>query len=220
MTHRRRSVPESSAHLPGAPAREVAASPGALRLVASDGYSERELVERIRRNDVDAFERLFRAYFGALCAVVNGYVRSPDIAEELVQDLLLNLWHHRSGLNLRESLRVYLFRAARNRALNSLRHTRREISWARDAGRIEVESPLATPDAHECLETSELTTAVGIAIAAMPERRRLVFQLTQQVGLSHAETGAVMGITPKTVAIHLGLARQELRSRLARFLDR
>jgi RNA polymerase sigma-70 factor, ECF subfamily len=213
-----RSAPASSEH--SALPRAAEGPVGPLRLLSDDGSTDRQLADRIRSGDVDAFERVFRGYFAALCAVVNGYVRSPDVAEELVQDLMLAIWNQRARLEVRESLRVYLFRAARNRALNSVRHTRREIAWTLAAGGSQPASPAPLPAAHDVLESRELETAVGAAIAALPERRRLAFQLTQQAGLSHAETAAVMGIAPKTVAIHLGLARHELRSRLEAFLDR
>lgn len=197
----------------------VAPTPsGMLRLVSAADYTDRELAERIRSGDVKAFERVFRDYYGSLCTVVHGYVQSQDVAEELVQDLLLSVWSQRARLELRASLRVYLFSAARNRALNSIRRTRLEIARVRAAAGADA-CPRPLPGAQENLESRELATALGIAIAALPERRRLAFQLTQQARLSHAEAAAVMGIAPKTVAIHVGLARQGLRSRLRRFID-
>jgi RNA polymerase sigma-70 factor (ECF subfamily) len=192
-------------------------SAAALRLVPARESTDREWVQRIRAGDTAAFEHIFRTYFGPLCAIANGYVRSPDVAEELVQDLLLAVWGRRAELDLRENLRVYLFRAARNRAHNHLRRGRREISWGRDAAASRLPSPL--PGAAETVESRELVAAIEAAIAGLPERRRLAFQLTQQVGLSHLEAAAVMSIAPKTVAIHLGLARQELRSRLRAFIN-
>ena len=202
-----------------ASARSVDAVGRALRLVPVDRCTDRQLAERIRTGDVDAFERVFRSYFAPLCVVVNGYVRAPDIAEELVQDLLLTFWDQRATIELRDSLRVYLFRAARNRALNSLRRTRREIAWARDAADERRRPPPKTPDVHTTIESRELSAAINATISELPERRRLAFQLTQQAGLSHADAAAVMGIAPKTIAIHLGLARQELRGRLGSLFD-
>jgi RNA polymerase sigma-70 factor (ECF subfamily) len=190
-----------------------------LRLVSRDGSTDRHLCERIRKGDVDAFECVFRSYFAPLCIVANGYVRAPDVAEELVQDLLLTVWDQRATIELRDSLRVYLFRAARNRALNSVRRTRREIAWTREVVERRDRSTPAVPSAHEGMESRQLAAAIAAAVAELPERRRLAFQLTQQAGLSHAEAAAVMGIATKTIAIHLGLARETLRDRLGAFLN-
>lgn len=193
---------------------------GTLSLVPAGGHPDHELIERIRRGDAVAFERVFRGYFGSLCTVVSGYVRSSDVAEEIVQDLLLTLWRRREELQVRDSLRVYLFRAARNRALNWVRHARREIAWASAARLTRDVAAHAAVGAQDHLECRELGATLAAAIAALPERRRVAFQLTQQAGLSHVETASVMGIAPKTVAIHLGLAREELRTRLRGLIDR
>src|SRR5712692_8557596 len=64
-------------------------------LLASDA-AERECVARIRLADERAFESLFHAYYAALCDFVQSYVRSPDVAEELVQAVFLRIWEHRA----------------------------------------------------------------------------------------------------------------------------
>src|SRR6185437_7257015 len=81
-----------------------------------------ELCHRIRAGDVAAFEQLFRALHAPLCEVVDGYVRSQAVAEEIVQDLYFVIWTTRERLPAPRSFRGYLFAAARNRALHHLRH--------------------------------------------------------------------------------------------------
>ena len=188
--------------------------------VSAGDRGERDWVVRISTGDIEAFERLFRKYFGPLCSVVNGYVKAPDVAEDLVQDLLLTVWTERARLDVHSSLRVYLFGAARKRALNSLRRRRLEIAWVSSSATADSATASAPRSAQDTLESEEIEMAVGAAIAALPERRRLAFQLTQQAGLSHAEAASVMGLTPKTVAIHLWLARKDLRERVGPLIER
>ena len=71
-------------------------------------------------DDLTAFEALFRQYHAPLCEVVDCYVRSQAIAEEIVQDLFFAVWVRRATLEA-TSLQGYLFRAARNRALHHVR---------------------------------------------------------------------------------------------------
>ncbi len=56
---------------------------------------DRAWIARVRASDAAAFEAMFRAYGETLCSFVNGYVRSRDEAQELVQDLFLWIWEHR-----------------------------------------------------------------------------------------------------------------------------
>lgn len=206
--------------LPGGPtAAAHSPSTGRLCLVPTEKTASTERIDGIREGDEAAFERVFREYFRPLCAVVHGYVKSPETAEELVQDLLLAMWRRRGQLDIRVSLPVYLFSGARHRALNWLRHERREVAWTRAVTEDAAPTAPGGEPAANPAESRELAAAITTAIAALPERRRLAFQLTQQAGLPQAEAAAVMGITEKTVAIHLGLARRDLRERLRRYFD-
>src|SRR3954466_1313033 len=88
-------------------------------------YRGPEWIERIRAGDEAAFEALFRALAPGLCALVARYVHSRAVAEELVQDLFLDLWTRRSQLAVEQALTSYLYMAARNRALNHLKRDQR-----------------------------------------------------------------------------------------------
>ena len=74
-------------------------------------------LDRLRRGDVGSFEALFFRYHATLCEIVDAYVGSQAIAEEIVQDLFHTIWRDRAHLAVRGSLRSYLCVAARNRAL-------------------------------------------------------------------------------------------------------
>src|SRR5215218_8808418 len=103
----------------------------------SDGpvsVSDLQLVERLRRGDLDAFEQIFATYHAMLCEIADAYVDSQAVAEELVQDLFYTVWHDRARLEVRQSLRSYLCRATRNRALQHLRHGSVVLRWAQRVG--------------------------------------------------------------------------------------
>src|SRR5215207_2149794 len=93
-------------------------------------YRGPEWVERIRAGDEAAFEALFRALAPGLCTLVTRYVHSRDIAEEIVQDLFLDIWTRRAELAIDRSIAAYLFGAARNRALNHAKRERRVVDLA------------------------------------------------------------------------------------------
>jgi RNA polymerase sigma-70 factor (ECF subfamily) len=80
-----------------------------------------EWFARIRAGDEAAFEALFRALAPGLCALITRYVQSRAVAEELVQELFLDLWLRRAQLQIDQALTAYLMTAARHRALNWLK---------------------------------------------------------------------------------------------------
>ena len=93
---------------------------------AAYGPDDQHGAERIRRGDYAGFEALYRAHYEGLFAFVLHYVKAPETAEELVQDLLLKLWQQRQRWDPGGNAKAYLYAAARNNALKHLRHRKVE----------------------------------------------------------------------------------------------
>jgi RNA polymerase sigma-70 factor (ECF subfamily) len=175
---------------------------------------ERELLERIRQGDEGAFDAAFRANYPSLVGMAEGMLRSRAVAEEIVQDVMLAVWRRRDSLPIEESLKAYLFRATRNRALNHLRHARVERQGEPYAAGATEKAPAAP----SLLEEEEIDVAVREAIGELPERCREVFELSRVHGLRYAEIASALGISVKTVEAQMGKALRILRDRLAAWL--
>jgi RNA polymerase sigma-70 factor (ECF subfamily) len=173
--------------------------------------ADAEVVRRIRRGDRDAFEVLFRTYYAGLAAFVHRLVRSRAIAEELVQDVMLKIWLRREHLEEVDSLRTYLYRAARNHALNHLRRRRLEVLWA-TAPREEHEG--LTIGADELTAGDELARLARDSIDRLAHRCRQIFLLSRVDGLTYPEIARVLGISIKTVETQMGRALKALRASL------
>ncbi len=176
--------------------------------------TDRELLDRLRQGDRDAFDAAFRAHYATLVGVAERIAGERAVAEELAQDVMLELWRRHETLSIDESLRAYLVRAARNRALNHVRHERMKVRTApRAAGET-----VSQPDAPTHLAEAEMEAALRDAVASLPERCREVFELSRGQGLRYAEIAAALGISVKTVEAQMGKALRVLRERLAPFL--
>ena len=166
---------------------------------------EREWAARIRAGDATAFERAFRAYHPALCKFAYRYVRSRDVAQELVHDVFAKLWAERRRLSV-GNLKTYLYAAVRNLAISHLRHELVERRWC--------ERVPTTPHVNEGerrLESAELEAAVERVLGRVPERCRLALTLRWQRQMSYAEVARTMGISVKTVEIYVGRGFAALR---------
>ena len=151
-----------------------------------------------------------------MATFVQRFVRSPDVAEELVQDLFLKLWAKREQLSDIETFRTYLYRAARNQALNWLRRQKLERRWQEEhTGNDEATTTtqLADEDASE----HEVAAAVRAAIDRLPPRCREVFLLSRDGGLTYAEIARTLEISVKTVETQMGRALKSLRVALQRY---
>ncbi len=173
---------------------------------------DRELALRIKQGDRDAFEGLFRAYAAPLFRFACRYMRSHEAAEDLVQDVFVHLWLHRDKWAVPDSLNAYLYRMARNRALDQIKHATIVARWKNEAGRLEEQS--AEP-VDALLHSGELARRVDDIIASLPEHCRTAFVLSRNHGLSYREIAQVMQISVKTVETQMSRAFTKLKKGLA-----
>ncbi|MDQ6690737.1 MAG: sigma-70 family RNA polymerase sigma factor [Gemmatimonadota bacterium] len=195
---------------------------------------ESDLVARIRGSDEGAFETLYLAHHDELWRFAYSYVRSLDVAEELVQDVFLAVWGTRATWEVNTRVRAWLYASVRHLALNHLRHERvvaRTIgagAWAGNHGsgagertsgipqREAIAMGTAPVDQQLTLEAEELAKAVGRAIPDLPERRRIAMTLRWKHDMSSLEIARVLGTTPEAVRTLLTRARADLASLLER----
>lgn len=173
------------------------------------------LVAQMQKGDHDAFEKLFRSYYEELCAFVDSRIGELRGADDIVQNVFLSLWRRRKDLTIRSTVRAYLFGAARN---ESISHRERRKRQTED---IEVKRKAwervrswSNPKPVDELERDELRDVIRESIAALPERRREVYILSRQHGLTYKEIASVMDISPKTVDNQMVEALRFLRKRI------
>ncbi len=99
----------------------------------TETYNDKEnLLHRLQIGDKQVFEELYHSYFECLCDFLLRYIDKPEVCEGLVQDLFLGIWIKRENWNPKGEIRPYLYKAARNKALDYLKHCQVErnyIKW-------------------------------------------------------------------------------------------
>jgi len=164
-----------------------------------------------------AFRQLFDLHFAELYRFVYRYVQSVETAKDLVHETFLRLWQQRDRVDLvGPTARSYLYTIARYQSLDHLRHRRVQLRWQREyADPVMVDQGAAlAPDPHTEFTNGEIAGAVQRAIDSLPRRQREVLLLRWQRQASYDEIGKALGISTKTVAVHLGRAIQHLREML------
>ena len=175
---------------------------------------QRALFARLAAGDDTAFDTIFRTWYAPLVRVAMYLLHDGMAAEEVVQDVLLEVWRRRESLAFEQEPRRYLMRATRNRALNHVRHA---AVAARAAARdISEEAHAATAPAM--VQAAELEVAIAQAVATLPDRCRAVFELSRRHHMSYAEIADALDIAPKTVENQMGKALRMLRVALAEWL--
>ncbi len=187
--------PESSATRPQRPA-----SATADRLQG--------LMTDIGRGSATALDHLMRLCWADLVRYAARQLRDPDGARDVVQEAFIQVWQRRRSWRARGSARAYLYRIVRNLIIDEQRKLKTRRRWLERQAAADAPRP-ATP--AEELDAKILADAFETAVASLPPRRREVFELVFQRGLSHAEAAAVMDISVPTVANQMSAALQSVR---------
>lgn len=161
------------------------------------------------------FEMLFNKHYEPLCAFVFGVVNDYDVCEEIVQNLFYNLWVKRNNTVINTSIKSYLYQAARNGALNQIKHLDIKEKYKQyNKERMDV----AEQNYADAMVESELADTIQKAINKLPTECRKVFVMSRNEDLKYREIAQKLDISVKTVEKHMGKALSKLRSELTEYL--
>ena len=167
------------------------------------------LIERARRGDSKAFERLYREHVGRVHGLCLRMTRNPDQAADCAQDTFIKAWKALPKFEARASFSTWLHRIAVNTVLEKRRGPTRAEVLVEDPTEYEtdVKAVLDTPVEEEEIEA---------AIASLPQGARDALVLCGVYGYEHSEAAGMLGIAVGTCKAQLHRARGLLKDRLER----
>ena len=170
--------------------------------------------EKIAMGDQGAFRQLFNMYSKQLTQFAVAIVRSNDAAREIADEVFIKIWRNKATITNIHNLRVYLYTAAKNTALNYLSARAKEnITDPFDFFFVQLPDD-QTPEKK--LINSELLKKINAAIDQLPPRCKMVFKLVREDGLSYKEVGAILNISPKTVDAQMVIAVKQIGEKVKR----
>jgi len=180
-------------------------------------HDERMLLQQIAKGDAGAFKTIFDTYRSRLHYYIFSFVKSNQVAEELVMDVFMKLWTGREMVIQIKNFDGFLFRVAHNKTIDFLRSVAkdpdfRELLW-------EEMQIGADTGADNALIIHEYEEKVREAIALLSPQRKKVYQLSREMDLTHEEIAVQLNLSKSTVNNHLVEARQFIRQYLVNRFD-
>jgi RNA polymerase sigma factor (sigma-70 family) len=167
-------------------------------------FTDRELLEKLAGGEGSVFSIIFERYRDPIYSTALHVTGSASLAEEIVQDVFLDLWLQRRTASSITYLPAYLNRMAGNKIYDALKQQQRQRDLQQT---IDPEDDHYTPAV--LLENKDYDAILTRAIARLPEKQRLTYNLIKQQGLSRKEAATELGVSPETVKYNL---EQSLRS--------
>lgn len=175
-------------------------------------YNEHELLIQVSEGNESAFRELFTQYRRRLFSYLFRITGSPEISEDLLQEVFIDLWSIRQRLPSIENLNAYLHRMAHNQASKGLRLVAREL-LVRDRIR---EEETGNEDPGSRLLTEEAKVIIQALVDQLSPAQKRVFLLSREHNLDPKEIAEQLNLTPNTVRKHLRDAVSFLREELGK----
>jgi RNA polymerase sigma-70 factor (ECF subfamily) len=170
---------------------------------------DHELIKKLKKGHVMAFNQLFYAYSSRLYHFAFGYLKSKEDAEELVQEIFSKIWEKRANLDEELNFKSYLFTIAFNAVK---KHFRSQALLTRYFDYVESNVP--EDSISEDVDYISLKALVDKLVNNMPEKRKAVFVKSRYEGKNAKEIAEEMSISKSTVENHLNQALKYLRQHL------
>jgi RNA polymerase sigma-70 factor (ECF subfamily) len=174
-------------------------------------HSDEYLMKGIKAGNMISFDELYRKYSKRLYKFSFSVLKSSEDAENIVQDVFMNLWINRDKIEKDSSVRYYIFSIAYHSSVSIIRGKLRESKFLEQLNQIQ---DLLQPPADLQMEYRELDEKLNEIINSLPKRQKEVYLLHRKQGLKYAEIAAALNISVNTIENHMSGALKQIRKKL------
>jgi len=158
-----------------------------------------ELFGLFRQGDTAAFKELYVRYWTGLIREAERQTGSKTESKDIVQDIFVSLFQKAADIDIKVSVKAYLYRTLRYRILNSKRNCRIHAHCHHEIFKMQV----CTNDFVNELEAKELAANLNLVITALPGKCKEVFLLSREENYSHKNISSELKISVSTVEKHI-----------------
>lgn len=176
---------------------------------------EKELLFLLQQSNTAAFTSIYNLYWQRCFYTAAKKLNDLSEAEEVVQDIFLDLWKRREDLNITGNLSCYLAVSVKYKVINALAKKHRQSEYLSHCAAVSNAGDLSTTDK---LQAADLEQQLRLETLKLPEKCRLVFQLSRDHGYSQKQIAEQLNISEKTVESHISRALRTLRTSLSHLL--
>jgi RNA polymerase sigma-70 factor (ECF subfamily) len=179
-------------------------------LTTQSTYSDSELIRRLKKGNINAFNQIFYTYSSKLYHFAYGYLKSKEDAEEMVQEIFSKIWDKRADIKEEYQFRSYLFAIAFNYIKKYFRSKALINKYTESVSSYDP----GTEQTQEEVNYTFLKETIDQLVEKMPEKRKAVFVKSRFEGKNAKDISMEMNISQSTVENHLNQALRFLRQHL------
>lgn len=172
---------------------------------------EKKLISRLKNDDVKAFDGLYNIYSKRLYRFSFSILKNKEDAEEIVQEVFMKVWEKRKEIDSSKSFKSYLFTISYNHIITLLRTRLKEKAYL---DQLEKQFIFDNGSSQDETDYNIMKSRIDRAVQELPKKRRQIYILSREKGLTHKEISEQLNISVKTVENQINLALRHLKKQL------
>jgi len=178
-------------------------------------FKDVEILQRLKKGDKKVLSELYDSYWKALFVSSYNLLNDKELCEEIIQDVFIDFWNSKEKLQIKISIKSYLYACVRYKVFNEFRKSRfKNVELFEE---LPQRFQYATPETK--IMHKELIMQVDAIVKTLPKKCQEVYVLSRNNQLSHKEIAKKLGISTKTVENHITYALKVLRTALGHILS-
>ncbi len=173
--------------------------------------SDDNLYSLLQKGDTMAYTVIYHRYFEVLYIHTSNKLKDNDEAKDLIQEIFTGLWNSRETINITISLKSYLYVSVRNKVLDRIAHQQIMDRYANSLQSFIDEGECVT---DHLIREKQLSKIIDEQINLLPEKMRIIFEMSRKGALSHREISEMLKISESTVKKQVANALKILRNKL------
>ena len=171
-------------------------------------HEELQNLDGLKNGQRSAFDFVYKKYSKSLLSRMQRMVKSPEIADELLQDVFLKVWTNRTDIDLDKSFKGWIFTIAQTTVFTYYRKLALDKKMQQHVLEVFVEFYEQT---EEYIFNKERMQLLNSAVDQLPPQRKEIFRLCKIEGKSYQEAAELLSISPSTVSNQLVSATKSVK---------
>ncbi|QNK64867.1 RNA polymerase sigma-70 factor [Pedobacter sp. PAMC26386] len=180
-------------------------------MLSASLHTDEELIILLKDNNEAAFTELYNRYWSKLYRVAYNQLKITEDAEEIVQDIFIDIWKRRESIQLISSLNNYFAVAVKYKVIKILAKQNHQHKYSKETLHVNSTHDNST---QELLEFDDLKEQLSKLVDQLPAKCQRVYKLSREEENSYKQIAEKMNISEKTIESHINKALKYLKTNI------
>ena len=154
------------------------------------------------------FEKSFHEYYDGLCRYAYTFLKDSEKARDTVQSVFVKWWEKQEEIEIKHSVKSYLYAAIHNHCLNSIRNEKVVVNFKQSYNQNEI------LEFNDPVAFNETDLKIKATLDSLPAQCRLIFYKSRYEDKTYAQIASELNISPRTVEVQIGKALKVFRENI------